>query len=182
MVVLNIATADPRPQVASRAQSIRAMQDSVVVLDIVAARAQHAKWMSSTRPTLVSTHSRGHTGSSSSSNNNSSNGSRNTSYGNASGSRDNSDSGSQNNSSSSSSSGDSDSLIWVPGALHPLLLASALPPPPNPPSVSVRTCVLCYRWLGCSDSNILQNSIRNRFDPAFPGTSASCPVTRHLYV
>ncbi|KAF5840879.1 muts domain V-domain-containing protein [Dunaliella salina] len=100
-------------QVASRTQSIRTMQDSVVQLDIVAARAQHAKWMGATRPCFAATPPSLTTGHSSNP------------Y-------------SSHESNGSSHSGDlgghASSLIWVPGALHPLLLAGSLPPTPNPPS------------------------------------------------
>mmetsp|Transcript_12639 Transcript_12639/g.33478 ORF Transcript_12639/g.33478 Transcript_12639/m.33478 type:complete len:923 (+) Transcript_12639:28-2796(+) len=99
--------------VASRMQSIRTMQDSVVQLDIVAARAQHAKWMGATRPRFTTTPQSLTTG----------HGSDPAGCHEANGSSQNGNAG-----------GHASSLIWVPGALHPLLLSGSLPPTPNPPS------------------------------------------------
>eukprot|EP00983_Pelagomonas_calceolata_P054088 1143560-Pelagomonas_calceolata.AAC.5 len=95
-------------------QSIRTMQDSVVQLDIVAARAQHAKWMGATRPRFTTTPQSLTTG----------HGSDPAGCHEANGSSQNGNAG-----------GHASSLIWVPGALHPLLLSGSLPPTPNPPSV-----------------------------------------------
>ncbi len=115
----------PYAQLEERAPAIRSMQSSVVQLDIVAARAAHARIFGAVMPLLLPP-----PGSESHESHESSVGEVLSGEVREKGSQEGDLPGTEH-------PGQGRSYVWVPGALHPLLLERSLPEPlPDPPSVS----------------------------------------------